>query len=78
MDIYSRIKYIRDKRFSLHGCECLWLNLNQALTEKKIEIATIYRHPGAKVDKFIEDQSQCQSNYSMKKKLLCFAWYKHK
>ena len=59
MYIHSRIKYIRHNRFSLHGCECLWLNLFQPLTEKKTVIATICRHPGAKFDKFVKDYSQC-------------------
>ena len=59
MYIYSKIKYICDKCFSLHGCECVCLNLLQPLTEKKIVIATKYKHPREKVDKFIEDYSQC-------------------
>ena len=32
MYIHRTIKYIRDKRFSLHDCECLWLNLFHPLT----------------------------------------------
>ena len=33
--IHSRIKYMRDKCFSLHDWEYLWLNLHQPPTEKK-------------------------------------------
>ena len=66
--IHSRIRYIRDKRFSLHGCECIWLNLFQPLTEKKLAIATIYRHPGVKVDKSLEDYSHCLEQLFNEKK----------
>ena len=68
MYIHSKIKYIRNKRFSLHGWECLLLNLFQPLTEKKIVIVTMYRHPGSKVDKFIENYSQCLEQLFNEKK----------
>ena len=53
----------------MHGSECLWLNLFQSFTEKKLVIATIYRHPGAKVDKFFEDYSQCLEQSLIEKKI---------
>ena len=36
MYIHSRIKYILDKGFSVHGCECLWLTyINRPLRKNE-------------------------------------------
>ena len=59
MYVKNGLKYTNDQTFDLHGCESLWLTIHQPNTKKVITIATIYRHPGESVDKFIEDFSIC-------------------
>ena len=44
--MYGRIdlKITQEQNIHIHGCESLWLTLYQPNTNKKLTIATIYRH----------------------------------
>ena len=59
MYVQNKLRFKEEKQFQLFGCESLWLNLWDSQTGKKYFVSTIYRHPGYKIDKFIDDYSQC-------------------
>jgi len=72
MYVRNRIKFNQETSFTMHGSECLWLNLIEPHTERDIVLGSIYRHPGEKVDKFIEDYSTCLEQLTNQKKLSTF------
>ena len=59
MYVRNDLKITQEQNIHLHGCESLWLTLYQPNTNKKLTIATIYRHPSQATDKFVEDFSNC-------------------
>ena len=59
MYVQNKLKFKEEKQLQLFGCESLWLNLWDSQTRKKYFVSTIYRHSGYKIDKFIDDYSQC-------------------
>ena len=68
MYIRKDLKITQKQKIHLHGCESLWLTLNQPNTNKKLTIATIYRHPSQATDKFVEDFSNCLEKLTYEKK----------
>ena len=59
MFVQNKLKFKEEKQFQLFGCDSLWLKLWDSQIEKKNLFITIYRHSGYKIDKFIDDYSQC-------------------
>ena len=68
MYVRNNLKITQEQNIHLHGCESLWLTLYQPNTNKKLTIATIYRHPSQATDKFVEDFSNCLEKLTYEKK----------
>ena len=72
MYVRKDLKITQEQNIHLHGCESLWLTLYQPNTNKKLTIATIYRHPSQATDKFVEDFSNCLEKLTYEKKRFIF------
>ena len=68
MYVRNDLKITQEQNIHLNGCESLWLTLYQPNTNKKLTIATIYRHPSQATDKFVEDFSNCLEKLTYEKK----------
>ena len=67
MYVRKNLKITQEQIIHLHGCESLWLALYQPNTNKKLTIATIYRHPSQATDKFVENLSNCLETLTYEK-----------
>ena len=72
MYVRKDLKITQEQNIHLHGCESLWLTLYQPSTNKKLTIATIYRHPIQATDKFVEDFLNCLEKLTYEKKRFIF------
>ena len=68
MYVRKDLKITQEQNIHLHGCESLWLTLFLPNTNKKLTIATIYRHPSQATDKFVKGFSNCLQKLTYKKK----------